>query len=129
MYESNDQSGFTLLEVLVAFSLLATLLAVIIQTQGESAFFLEKTRKDASVNNEVINELLRAERLYSKSEFTNSRGTFPSGHVLEGDQWEKSIQEESFMGFVPVKRLTYTITWDKTESSDGKKFQASIFGD
>ncbi len=129
MLNLSDKSGFTLLEVLVAFSLLATLLAVIIQTQGESAFFLEKTRKDAAVNNEVINELLRAERLYSTSEFTNSRGTFPSGHELEGDEWEKVIKEESFMGFVPVKRLTYTVIWDKTESSDGKKFQASILGD
>lgn len=129
MKELRRSEGFTLLEVLIAFSLLATLLTVIIQSQGETAYFLEKTRKLSLVQKEVINELLRIERQYSSSAVLAETGVFEEGHVLAGDQWEREITQEIFMGIVPVNRITYRITWFPRDGKGEQRFEASILGE
>ncbi|MBU2512981.1 type II secretion system GspH family protein [bacterium] len=129
MKSSIKERGFTLLEVLISFSLLATLLAVVVQSQGESAFFLEKTKKLSLVHKEVINELLRIERTYSVETFNAENGVFPSGHPLAGDQWEREIVEENFMGMVPVKKITYRISWNVGGGKGIQSFEDSIFGE
>ncbi|MBU3915157.1 prepilin-type N-terminal cleavage/methylation domain-containing protein [bacterium] len=122
-------TGFTLLEVLVAFSLLAILLTVIIQSQGETAFFLEKTGKLALVQKEVINELSRIERIYSSEAITASEGTFEEGHVLAGDKWQKEIVQEDFLGLIPVLRITYRIIWIPVKGQKEQYFESSIIGE
>ncbi len=122
-------SGFTLLEVLVAFSLLAVLLTVIIQSHGETAFFLEKTGKLALVQKEVINELLRVERNYAGESITASEGTFEEGHLLAGDRWQKEIMQEDFLGLIPVLRITYRIIWIPAKGQKEQHFESSIIGE
>ncbi len=128
-YKRKHSPGFTLLEVLVAFSLLAVLLTVIIQSQGETAFFLEKTGKLALVQKEVINELLRIERNYSGEAITAEEGTFEEGHLLAGDKWQKEILQEDFMGFIPVLRITYRILWIPAKGQKEQHFESSIIGE
>ncbi len=117
------------MEVLISFSLLATLLAVIVQSQGETAFFLEKTKKLSLVHKEVINELLRIERTYSVTMFNSESGTFPADHPLAGDQWQKEIFEEDFMGLVPVMKITYRVSWNLGGDKGTQSFESSIFGE
>jgi len=121
--------GFTLLEVLVAFSLLAILLTVIIQSQGETAFFIEKTRKLSLVQKEVINELLKIERNLGSASIDTGSGTFPKDHVLAGDIWQKEEVNENFMGFIPIKRITYRVSWETIKGKGEQSFEASIYGE
>ncbi len=113
----------------MAFSLMAILLTVIIQTQGETVFFLEKTRKLSLVQKEVINELLKTERLYSKESISAGDGVFPDEHVLAGDRWERVVTQEDFMGIVPVMKITYRIFWRPKIDSEEQSFEASILGE
>ena len=129
MITSHQNKGFTLLEVLVAFSLLATMLTVIIQSQGETAFFLEKTKKLSRVQKVVINELLRIEREYSAASLTSENGTFEADHDLAGDQWQREVTPETFMGLVPVNKITYRIVWIPQHGKEEQSFEASIFGE
>lgn len=117
------------MEVLVAFSLLATLLTVIIQSQGETAYFLEKTKKLSVVQNVVINELLRIEREYSKETITSDNGTFESDHELAGDQWQREVTQEDFMGVVPVNKITFRVIWIPRNGKAEQQFEASILGE
>lgn len=127
--QQKQPPGFTLLEVLVAFSLLAVLLTVIIQSQGETAFFLEKTKKLSLVQREVINQLLQIERVYSQDQISSASGTFPEDHPLAGDVWEKEVEQEDFMGVVPVLKITYRIIWNAQKDREGQSFEASIIGE
>ncbi len=129
MISLKRKPGFTLLEVLVAFSLLAILLTVIIQTQGETAFFIEKTRKLSLVQKEVINELLKTERNLNAVSIDTGSGKFPKDHVLAGDSWQKEVIAENFMGFVPIKRITYRISWESIKGRGEQSFEASIYGE
>ncbi len=129
MLNNKKNRGFTLLEVLVAFSLLAVLLTVIIQSQGETAFFIEKTRKLSRVQNEVINELLRIERALNTEKTSAQTGVFAEDHRLAGDAWQKEVVSETFMGFVPVKKITYRISWESIKGRGVQTFEASIYGE
>ena len=121
--------GFTLLEVLVAFSLLTILLTVIIQSQGETVYFLEKTRKLSIVQKEVINELLKTERLYSNEPISAGDGVFPEDHILAGDRWQREVTKEDFMGIVPVMKITYRIYWRPKKDAEEQFFEASVLGE
>ncbi|MCP4753191.1 MAG: type II secretion system protein [Proteobacteria bacterium] len=127
---ADGSPGFTLLEVLIAFSLLSILLTVLIQSQGDNVFFLEKTKKMNLVQKEVINELLRTERDYSGQEFSTSDGIFPEDHVLAGDRWRKEVTLEDFlMGMIQVTKITYRITWTPKDGKGDQYFESSILGE
>lgn len=121
--------GFTLLEVLVAFSLMAVLLTVIIQSQGETVFFLEKTQKLSQVQNEVINELLKTERTYSGEAIRNGEGVFPEGHPLAGDRWEREVTQQDFMGVISVMKVTYRVLWKPPFGKEEQSFEAFVLGE
>lgn len=129
MRRSPLKAGFTLLEVLVAFSLLALLLTVIIQTQGETVYFLEKTEKLSRVQREVINELLKLERSYARQEISNEEGVFPVDHPLAGDRWQREVTREDFMGIAPVMKIRYRILWTPNRGQEEQQFEAYILGE
>ncbi len=114
---STGRSGFTLLEVLISFSILATLLTVVIQSQSETIFFLEKTSKLERVQKEVINHLLAIER--GATEVEESNGIFQEEHPLEGDQWFLSTNSKLINNMIPIEEIQYRIIWkiDKKEHS------------
>lgn len=121
------RSGFTLLEVLVAFALLATLLTVIIQSQAETAFFLEKTGKQQLVQKIVMNELSAVERSCVASFPTPGNGEFDQAHELAGDSWQREVASEMFMGMIPFTRITYRISWDNPRGGPDYSFESSIY--
>lgn len=120
-------SGFTLLEVLVAFSLLAILMTVIIQSQAETIFFLEKTERQQTVQRTVMNELSIIERRCATTPPAAESGVFDSEHRLAGYQWQREIATEMLMGMIPVTKVTYRVSWEKPEASGIYSFESSIF--
>lgn len=116
------RKGFTLLEVLVSFSILATLLTVIIQSQSETIFFLEKTAKMEKVQKEVINQLLAIER--GAIEIEEGNGTFQEDHPLRGDRWFLSKNNKLINGLLPMEEIKYTITW--TDHKQKRSFSAVL---
>lgn len=122
-----NKSGFTLLEVLIAFALLATLLTVIIQSQAETAFFLEKTGKQQLVQRVVMNELSKAERGCGTSMPTAGDGEFSGDHVLAGSHWQREVLEESyFLGMIQVIRISFRVSWENPKSDSDHVFESSI---
>jgi len=122
------QTGFTLLEVLVAFSLLSILLTVIIQSQAETAYFLEKTGKQQLVQRVVMNELSVVERSCAIAPPQSDQGTFGADHVLAGDRWERTaIEEDIFLGLIQALRVSYRISWKNPRGEGDHAFESSVF--
>lgn len=120
-------SGFTLLEVLIAFSLLAILLTVILQSQAETTYFLEKTGKQQLVQREVINTLSATERSCAAVIPSSDAGTFTTDHELAGDRWQREAVSEMFMGMIPFTRVTYRILWNNPRGGADLSFESSIY--
>ncbi|MDH5559954.1 MAG: hypothetical protein OEY59_03775 [Deltaproteobacteria bacterium] len=126
-FKTKPLEGFTFLEVLVAFSILALLLTVIIQSQADTIRFLEQTNKQDLIRRTAINELLKIEREYNQIPLKDEKGTFPDDHPLKGVQWNIILTAEEFMGVIPVKKVTYRITTKKNDQES--YFEASIWGE
>lgn len=122
-----QKRGFTLLEVLVAFSILAILLTVILQSQAETAFFLEKTGRHQLVQRVVMNELSVAERSCATTLPSAENGVFPDDHVLAGNRWQLEVKGEMIMGMIPVTRITYRVSWENPRMEGDHTFESSIF--
>jgi len=121
------QIGFTLLEVLIAFSLLSILLTVIIQSQAETAYFLEKTGKQQLVQRVVMNELSVAERSCATMIPESDEGTFADDHSLAGDNWQRTvIEEDIFLGLIQVARISYRISWKNPRGKGDHAFESSV---
>lgn len=124
---SKIQTGFTLLEVLIAFSLLSILLTVIIQSQAETAYFLEKTGKQQHVQRVVMNELLLAERYCARISVTADEGSFPDDHSLAGYRWQQNASpEDFFLGLIKITRISYRISWKNPRGSGEHSFESSV---
>ena len=122
------KTGFTLLEVLVAFSLLSILLTVIIQSQAETAYFLEKTGKQQIVQRVVMSELSIIERSCATSPPQSDQGTFGDDHILAGDRWERiAIEEDIFLGLIQTLRISYRISWKNPRGKGDHSFESSVF--
>lgn len=124
----NERKGFTLLEVLVAFSLLSILFAVLIQSQADSIYFLEKSGRLAVAQKEVMNELLKIERNLSGQGISSEQGTFPEDHVLPSSEWKKEVVVEDLMGIIKIKKITYRISWTEGKEQTLHYFESTILG-
>lgn len=116
--------GFTLLEVLISFAILASILTVVIQSQSDMVFFLQKTKQLDEIQNVVINELLKLER-ESANDITATSGSFSSPHPLAGKKWKILIQDETFMDFVTVMKVTYQVIWEERDAL--QTYELSIY--
>ncbi|MFH2131818.1 MAG: type II secretion system protein [bacterium] len=121
-----SHSGFTLLEVLVAFSLLSILLTVIMQSQSETAYFLEKTGKQQMVQQVSMNALSLAERYCVRITPESDEGVFLGGHPLAGDRWQRTTDDVSILGLIPMTRISYRISWENPRGKGEHVFESSI---
>ncbi|MDT8446025.1 MAG: prepilin-type N-terminal cleavage/methylation domain-containing protein [bacterium] len=116
--------GFTLLEVLVSFAILSGLLALLLQSQGEAIFFMQRTAQLEQVQQEAQVRLLEVERLGKLPE--PAEGTFPEGHYLAGGRWALELGTEEFMGF-ELSRIRILIEYpDRGKTA---LYQTQIWGD
>ena len=115
--------GFTLLEVMISLAILSSLLVVIIQSNMEITFFLNRTERLSIAQKVVINELMRIERENSAT-LTTGQGTFPEKHVLAGSEWKLTVTNIDFLDVIPVTRIHYQVSWFAGEQRN--TFEASI---
>lgn len=118
------QRGFTLLEVLVSFAILSGLLSLLLQSQGEAVFFLERTAKLEVVQEEAQEKLLLVERLGQLPQ--PPQGTYPPDHPLAGGRWSLEAGTEDFLGFELTRILCEIEYPDRGRTS---RYQARIWGE
>ena len=122
-----ETPGFTLMELLVSFSILSLLLVLIIQTNSETVFFLQRTSRLDEVQKIVINELLKIERGVEKEEIEDREtGVYPQEHPLAGAYWTRTDEMEEIFGTFKVARIKFRITWQQGEEE--QYFESSIWG-
>ena len=115
------------MELLVSFSILSLLLVLIIQTNSETVFFLQRTTKLDRVQKVVINELLKIERGVEKEEIEDSeKGVYPEEHPLAGDIWTRTDEVEEVFGDFKITRIKFRVTWQHGEEE--QYFESSIWG-
>lgn len=104
--------GFTLLEVLVALSILAITLLTLYQAFSASLFVHSSTRGlwDAMVY--VHNELARWERSDRVPGREVARGAFEGEHPMAGYRWRREVSDEQVLGGVTVRKVSLRLTWD-----------------
>ncbi|MBT4286625.1 MAG: type II secretion system protein [Deltaproteobacteria bacterium] len=112
--------GFTLIEVLIAFAILSSLLVVILQSYSDTSSFLQRTRLKETAQRTTFYELSKIERQGLDS-FTNKSGQFPEEHELAGGSWKIIESKETFMEVIPVTKVTYHITWQNGIYSNSYK--------
>ena len=123
----DTSDGFTLMELLVSFSILSLLLVLIIQTNSETIFFLQRTSKLEKVQKVVIHELLKIERGVEKEENEDSeKGVYPEGHPLVGDVWTRVDEVEEIFGAFKITRIKFRVTW--LHGEEEQYFESSIWG-
>ncbi|MBF0352404.1 MAG: prepilin-type N-terminal cleavage/methylation domain-containing protein [SAR324 cluster bacterium] len=116
--------GFSVLEVLVAISILTTMLIAIYQSFSTSLFIL------ASVDNlwrsmtYTHNELTQWERSLNAPVAVN-QGTFDDKHALAGFRWKREILDVSPLPGVIVRKVGYTLNWD--EGKNEYTYNAEIY--
>ncbi len=120
------QPGFTLLEVLVAFAILAGLLTLILQTQGEQFYFSSKLATQEKVRQELEYQALAIERGDKAALWAPASGVFPPGHELAGFHFTHSQEMELLLGQVPVTRTLLSISWK--EKGHEQNYQISFYG-
>ena len=84
------QAAFTLIEVMVAFAILSGLLTLILQTQGEQARFLARSRTAEAVLAELQTQILALERGDTQLAWPAALLTDPSPWI---SKWSSSNDE------------------------------------
>jgi len=119
----NNTKGFTLIEVLIAFAILSSLLVVILQSYSDTSSFLQRTRLKETAQRTTFYELSKIERVGLDS-FTTKSGQFPDEHELAGGNWKIIESKENFMETIPVTKITYQISW--TNGIYSNSYESSI---
>lgn len=126
MKTDSKEKGFTLLEILVSFAILASVLTVVIQSQSDMVFFLKRTDQLGKVQSVVINKLLELERT-SIDSISSAAGEFPNSHPLAGKKWNLTRQTTrvSHLVSTEMEQVTYQVYW--TEKGIPQTYELSIY--
>ena len=125
--------GFTVLEVLIALSILTLSLTAIYQTYGTALFSLTTTDTLWRVMSHIQNRLLFHERSKVPPPVSVFQGEFQSDHELAGYQWLQLVEDVEPLPGVITRRVRYRLTWEKSgrersfpaRTPGSKKFRAT----
>lgn len=104
-------NGFTLMEVLVALSILAITLIAFNYAYTTNIFISAKTEGIWKAMQYANNELARLER-GPTPEVAVSQGEFPPDHPMVGYAWTREVKDEEPFPGVIVRRVTLKLTWE-----------------
>jgi prepilin-type N-terminal cleavage/methylation domain-containing protein len=116
--------GFTLLEVLIAFSILSITLVTLYQAYSANLLIHSSTRGVRGAMVYVNNELLRWERMPSVSLHVD-QGAFPEGDPMFGYAWERHVTDETPLPGVTVRKVSLRLTW--REGAREQAFQSEVY--
>ena len=109
------RSAFTVLEVLIALSILSLTLMAIYQSLSSSLFVLQSTDNLWKAMAETQKQLLYWEHSNQPPSVQISQGTFQEQDILPNAQWKLEVQDILPLPGIPVRQVNYEITWSEGE--------------
>ena len=109
------RSAFTVLEVLIALSILSLTLMAIYQSLSSSLFVLRSTDNLWKAMAETQKQLLYWEHSNQPPSVQISQGTFQEQDFLPSAQWKLEVQDILPLPGIPVRQVNYEITWSEGE--------------
>ena len=119
-------TGFTVLEVMMALMILVISLLAVYQSHSNSLFILSTTGNLWKAMSTIQSELLYWERSKDVPPVSISQGTFrENGEKLPGWRWLRSITNEVPLPGIEVRRVNYRLRWD--EGIHERSYGADIY--
>ena len=107
-------SGFSLIEVVVSFAILASLGIALIQAQVNTNRMLYNLDRRDLVEQIIESQLQDIMIQTQLADITASDQKFPDDHPLFGATWSLTTSEDNFLE-LPVRRVSYSIRWEEDE--------------
>ncbi|KAK3606858.1 hypothetical protein CHS0354_018452 [Potamilus streckersoni] len=117
-------AAFTLIEVLVAFAIMAVLLSAIIQSESDSIYVLSTTDYRIRVRGLIENKLYEIERNPQKYTEGVQEGVFEENHPFAGDRWVITVSLTTVFQ-QNLKKISYEVFWKERETE--KSLSAYVF--
>ena len=108
-------NAFTVLEVLIALSILSITLMAIYVSFSSSLFVLHSTNTLWKAMDNTQKELLKWERSKKPPPVSITQGSFNEEDDFAGARWKLDIQDTFPLPGIPVRRVNYEITWSEGE--------------
>ena len=108
--------GFTILEILVAMSILVVTLIAIYQSFSTSLFILNSTQNLWLAITGSQNELLRWERSLSSPVSLAQGEIADEEDPLFGFAWERKIEDTEPLPGIIIRRVYYRLKWNEAGS-------------
>ena len=109
------KSAFSVLEVLIALSILSITLMAVYQSFASSLFVLQSTKTLWKAMAETQKELLRWERSKNPPPVSVSQGIFKDEVGFFDGRWKLDIEDKLPLPGIKVRRVNYEITWMEGE--------------
>lgn len=119
------RSAFTVLEVLIALSILSVMLMAIYQSFSSSLFVLNSTSNLWKAMAESQKELLKWERSKNPPPVSITQGVFTEQDAFPGGRWKLDVQDTLPLPGIPVRRVNYEISW--TEGEGEYTYSADLY--
>ena len=109
------KSAFSVLEVLIALSILSITLMAVYQSFASSLFVLQSTKTLWKAMAETQKELLRWERSKNSPPVSVSQGSVEEEVGFLDGRWKLDIEDKLPLPGIKVRRVNYEITWMEGE--------------
>ena len=109
------KSAFSVLEVLIALSILSITLMAVYQSFASSLFVLQSTKTLWKAMAETQKELLRWERSKNPPPVSVSQGSVDEEVGFLDGHWKLDIEDKLPLPGIKVRRVNYEITWMEGE--------------
>ena len=109
------KSAFSVLEVLIALSILSITLMAVYQSFASSLFVLQSTKTLWKAMAETQKELLRWERSKNPPPVSVSQGNVEDKVGFFDGRWKLDIEDKLPLPGIKVRRVNYEITWREGE--------------
>lgn len=116
--------GFTLMEVLVAMTILSLTLVVLYQAFSSNVYLVTSSRSMWRAMEYVNNELMKWERQGTAS-VSVDQGTFARDHPMAGFSWKREVADQDPIPGIRVRKVSYQLTWD--EGTSKRNYQSYIY--
>ena len=110
-----SKSAFSVLEVLIALSILSITLMAVYQSFASSIFVLQSTKTLWKAMAETQKELLRWERSKTPPPVSVSQGSVEEDLGFLDGRWKLDIEDNLPLPGIKVRRVNYEITWMEGE--------------
>ena len=108
-----QKKGFTILEVLISFSILALTLMALYQSFSTSIFILSSTNNLWKAISFAQNELLKSERATVSPSVSINQGEFESESGMSGFRWKRFVRDTKPFPGIEIRQINYQLLWNE----------------